>query len=346
MTRLQTRTAMDRRGGHVWLWAAFVMMAMAAAPVMARGGPKAEHRAEAAQAQTPATAQPTFASPEEALQALAQAAKTANPKDVSKLFGPEGKQLLSGDRVQDTEQLQRFSANLDASAQLEKNGDNYTILVGENHWPFPIPLVSRADRWIFDTKAGLQEVLNRRIGQDELAAIATCRAYAVAQWEYYTESGGDTQGLAVYAQKFMSTPGHHDGLFWDTAEGEKPSPLGMLVAEAREEGYGPSNRPARAGGSAPRRPRPFHGYIFKILTAQGPSAPGGKFSYIINGNMIAGYALVAYPAKWGNSGVMTFIINQQGRVYEENLGPNTGKLGAAMTEYDPDPTWKMVNTQQ
>ncbi|MGA8259591.1 MAG: DUF2950 domain-containing protein [Arenicellales bacterium] len=292
-------------------------------------------------AQTEASAQPTFSTPEDAVQALISAAKTGHPKEVSELFGPDGKLLLSGDRVQDTEQLQRFAVNIEAAAQLQKEGAGYTILVGEAHWPFPIPLVSRDGRWQFDTKAGIEEILNRRIGQDELSAIATCRAYAVAQWEYYTESGGDTQGLAVYAQKFISTPGRHDGLYWETVEGEKPSPLGELVADARAEGYGSHNRAARPNGQ-PHKPRPFHGYYFKILTAQGPSAPGGKFSYIINGNMLAGYALVAYPSKWGNSGVMTFIINQQGRVYQKNLGSNTDKIAGAMTEYNPDPTWQLV----
>ncbi len=292
-------------------------------------------------AQVSPAPQPTFSTPEAALQALVGAAKTANPRVVSGLFGPDGKQLLSGDRVQDEAQLYRFASNIEAAAVLEKQGAGYTILVGQNQWPFPIPLVEHNGRWQFDTKAGLQEILDRRVGQDELAAIATCRAYAVAQWEFYTESGADTQGLAVYAQKFFSSPGHHDGLYWETAEGETPSPLGSLVADARTEGYGPRNRPVRADGE-PRRPRPFHGYYFKILTAQGPSAPGGKFSYIINGNMIAGFALVAYPARWGDSGVMTFIISQQGRVYQKNLGPDTVKIASAMTEYNPDPTWQLV----
>jgi Protein of unknown function (DUF2950) len=301
--------------------------------------------AQSASSPDESTAQPTFSTPEEAVQALISTAKSDDPREMAKFFGPDGKQLLSGDRVQDQEQLKRFSTNLDVSAQLQKEGAGYTILVGETKWPFPIPLVSSGDRWQFDTKAGIEEILNRRIGQDELAAIGTCRAYAIAQWEYYTESGGDTQGLAVYAQKFISSPGHHDGLYWETAEGEKPSPLGELVADARAEGYGPRNQAAQASGQ-PRKPRPFHGYRFKILTAQGSSAPGGKFSYIINGNMIAGYALVAYPAKWGNSGVMTFIINQQGRVYQKNLGSDTDKAAAAMTEYNPDPTWKLVSQQQ
>jgi hypothetical protein len=315
-------------------------MALAAFTVLgARPGRQAA--APAAAAQTEASAQPIYSTPQEALAALISVAKSSDPREVSKFFGPDGKQLLSGDRVQDTDQLQRFSANLEASAQLEKTDSGYTVLVGETHWPFPIPLVSRNGQWQFDTKAGLEEILARRIGQDELAAIATCRAYAVAQWEYYTQSGSATQGLAVYAQKFISTPGSHDGLYWETAAGEKPSPLGELVADARAEGYGPRHR-AGPSSAQPHKPRPFHGYIFKILTGQGPSAPGGKFSYIINGNMIAGYALVAYPAKWGNSGVTTFIINQQGRVYQKNLGPDTDQVAAQMTEYNPDPTWQLV----
>jgi hypothetical protein len=323
------------------LSASLLLVALTVGPAVLRAASAPRAAAPSAAAQAEASAQPSFSTPEEALQALKSAVKMGDPREVSKLFGPDGKQLLSGDRVQDQDQLQRFAANMEASAQLQKEGEDYTILVGETHWLFPIPLVSRDGRWQFDTKAGLEEILDRRIGQDELAAIATCRAYAVAQWEYYTESGGDTQGLAVYAQKFFSSPGQHDGLYWETAEGEKLSPLGELVADARAEGYGPHDRPARPSGQ-PHKPRPFHGYIFKILTAQGPSAPGGKFSYIINGNMIAGYALVAYPSKWGNSGVMTFIINQQGRVYQKNLGPDTGNVASAMSEYNPDPTWQLV----
>jgi hypothetical protein len=311
--------------------------------------PQPAAQMQKAAARAAAIEQPTFPTPEAALEALVGGVKAKDHDALMNLFGPESQQLLSGDRVEDRNALERFSASVEQSAELQKNDDgNYTVLIGENHWPFPIPIASRGDRWFFDTKAGLEEILNRRIGQNELAAIATCRAYAVAQWEYYTESGADTQGLAVYARKFISSAGHHDGLYWETAEGENPSPLGQLVAEARTEGYGPRRRTARpaakpaAEPGRPREPRPFHGYRFKILTAQGASAPGGKFSYVINGNMIAGYALVAYPAKWGNSGVMTFIINQQGRVYQKNLGSDTGKIASEMTEYNPDPTWQLV----
>jgi hypothetical protein len=167
----------------------------------------------------------------------------------------------------------------------------------------------------------------------------TCRAYAVAQWEYFTEARDTARdGLAVYAQRFISTPGTRDGLYWEVPEGGNPSPLGSLVAEARAEGYAPG---VPKPPDAPKR-SPYHGYFFRILKAQGPHAPGGKFGYVINGNMIAGYALIAYPDKWGSTGIMTFIVNQQGRVYEKNLGSDTAALAAAITEYDPDPTWKVV----
>jgi Protein of unknown function (DUF2950) len=249
--------------------------------------------------------------------------------------------------------LNNFAMAIGESAQLQKAGDDkYIVTVGNDNWPTPIPIVKKDGKWIFDTSAGLEEVLNRRIGENELSAIETCRAYAVAQWEYYTEGDWDHDGVAEYAQKLYSTPGKHDGLYWETGEGEKASPLGKLVAAARAEGYGAEAKTAGSSGKggsekegAPEERAPYHGYYFKILTAQGAHAPGGKFSYIINGNMIAGYALVAYPAKWSNSGVMTFIVNQQGRVYQRNLGPDTAKVAAAMTEYNPTPSWKLVGQQ-
>jgi hypothetical protein len=200
--------------------------------------------------------------------------------------------------------------------------------------------VKRNNQWLFDTQAGLEEVLNRRVGENELSVIETCRAYVVAQWEYFTEGDWGHDAVAAYAQKFISSPGRHDGLYWDTSADEQPSPLGPLIAAARAEGYGPKGRTVKAGFSRERHP--YHGYYFKILTRQGAHAPGGKYDYIINGNMIAGFALIAFPDKWGNSGVMTFIVNQQGRVYEKNLGPDTVKIAGDMTEYNPDPSWKPV----
>jgi hypothetical protein len=308
----------------------------------------------ASHAQAPA--QSTYSSPEDAMQALITAVKAKDRSTLATIFGPDYDQLLSGDEVEDTKDLNDFAEAVTESAQLQKVSDSkYTMVVGKNNYPLPIPIVQKDGRWLFDTKAGLDEILNRRIGENELYAINTCRAYAIAQWEYYTEGDWDHDGVAAYAQKFISSPGQHDGLYWETAEGDKPSPLGKLVAEAREEGYGPKPRTAAApeqaakpvsGTEAPAHPRhPHHGYYFKILKAQGPHAPGGKYSYVINGNMIAGYALIAYPDKWGNSGVMTFIINQQGRVYEKNLGLDTAKIAAAITAYDPDPTWKLVQAQ-
>ena len=281
-----------------------------------------------------------FATPEAAVKALVQAATAADPKEIAAIYGPEREKLLTGDAVEDANALKRFAANLEKSATLEKvNDGKYTLLVGEARWPSPIPIVKDGGAWRFDTAAGLDEILNRRIGRDELSAIMTCRAYVLAQWEYFTEARDTSKdGLAVYAQRFISTPGERDGLYWEVPPGGTPSPLGSLVAEARAEGYTPGE--AKAGEAAKRSP--YHGYFFKILKAQGPHAPGAAFDYVINGNMIAGFALIAYPARWGSSGVMTFIVNQQGRVYEKNLGPQTAELAAAITAYDPDPTWKLV----
>jgi hypothetical protein len=296
--------------------------------------------AVSAPAATNSGKQTLFATPEAAIQALTKAAKAGDQKEMMAIFGPDREKLLSGDPVAESNALQRFAANLEKSATLEKVDDSkYTLLVGEEHWPSPIPIVRDGRKWRFDTAAGLEEILNRRIGQNELSAIMTSRAYVVAQWEYYT-TARDTaaDGLAVYAQKFISTPGSRDGLFWEVPEGGKPSPMGSLVEQARAEGY-PVGKPKAS--DAPKR-SPFHGYFFKILKAQGAHAPGGKFSYVINGNMIAGYALLAYPDKYGSSGVMTFIVNQQGRVYERDFGPQTADLAAAITEYDPDPAWKLV----
>jgi hypothetical protein len=327
------------RKKHFWF---LVMAFLAAAAILSV--PSWGH------AQTPG--QSTFNSSDEALQVLVSAATAKDRTALGKVFGSEYDKLLSGDQVEDDKDLSDFSAAVQESAKLQKDSDSkVTVVVGKDSWPTPIPIVQKDGKWFFDTKTGLDEVLNRRIGENELSAIETCRAYAVAQWEYYTEGDWDHDGVIEYAQHFISSPGKHDGLYWETAEGAKLSPLGKFVAAARADGYRPNDQTPGAagkGGSEKEAPSlehaPFHGYYVKILTRQGVHAPGGKYSYIINGNMIAGYALVAYPAKWGNSGVMTFIVNQTGRVYEKNLGANTAKIAAALTEYDPDPTWKRVET--
>lgn len=288
--------------------------------------------------------QSLFASPEDAKQALVNAAKAKDRAALSEIFGPDNDKLLSGDPIQDDHELDQFVVALDQSTNLvpSPSGDKVTLTVGANNWPFPIPIVKQGDKWRFDTKAGTEEILNRRIGENELSAIAACRAYVLAQWEYFTEGDHDNDGVAEYAQHFFSAPGQRNGLYWDTAEGDKPSPMGALVAAARAEGYSAGQHRNVATTQAPPQRHPFHGYYFRILKAQGPHAPGGKYNYVINGNMIGGYALIAYPDKWGSSGVMTFIVNQQGRVYQKNLGPNTGKLAPAITQYDPDPSWKLV----
>ncbi len=283
--------------------------------------------------------QALFATPEQAMKALVEAAKAKDRAALAAIFGPESqKQLLSGDEVQDNHEMDQFAASVQKSIKIEKVNDaKYTLTIGERNWPFPIPIVKQGDQWRFDTQAGMEEILNRRIGENELSTVMTCRAYVLAQWQYFTEEGENNDGVAEYAQKFISSPGKKDGLYWETAEGEKPSPLGSLVAAARAEGYG-----RKDPNAAPKR-TPYHGYYFRILTSQGAYAPVGKYNYIINGHMIAGFALVAYPDKWGSSGVMTFIVNQQGRVYEKNLGSKTAEIANAMTAYDPDPTWTLVN---
>jgi len=328
----------------------FALSALAAAALFLAASLFAEVPNAHAQKQ----AQSTFSSADDALQALVSAAKEKDRNALAKVFGPEYDKLLTGDEVEDSKDLEEFASAVSESAQLQKvTNSKFTVTIGHNNWPMPIPLIQRDGKWLFDTNAGLEESLNRRIGENELSAITTCRAYAVAQWEYYTEGDWDHDSVAEYAQKLISTPGRHDGLYWETAENDKPSPLGKLVAAARAEGYDPKTESPDAAGkggagekeAVSEERAPYHGYYFKILTRQGAAAPGGKYSYLINGNMIAGYAFVAYPSKWGSSGVMTFIINQQGRVYQKNLGANTAKVAAAMTEYNPDSTWKLVEAQ-
>jgi hypothetical protein len=286
--------------------------------------------------------QTTFSSPEEAMKAMVSATRAKDRAAVAKILGPDSEQVFSGDPVEDDKDMAGFAESAAESASLRKDSEEkYTILVGKDKWPSPIPIVKQGNEWVFDTKAGLDEILNRRIGENELSAITTCRSYVLAQWEYFTEADNTNHpGLNVYAQKFISSPGMQDGLYWDTSEDDKPSPFGKWITDARAEGYTPGARATDASGV--RHRSPYHGYYFKILKRQGAHAPGGKYSYIINGNMIAGYALIAYPEKWGNSGMMTFIVNQQGRVYEKNLGANTATAAVAITEYDPEQTWKLV----
>jgi hypothetical protein len=209
------------------------------------------------------------------------------------------------------------------------------LAIGADGWPFPIPLVKQEGKWFFDTDAGKQEVLARRIGRDEIGAINVCTAYVAAQREYASEDRmGD--GVLAYAQILHSTPGKHDGLFWPSKPGEELSPFGPLIAEAHVEGYHHTAKMLNDEQA------PYHGYYFKILTNQGKHAPGGAYNYIINGRMIAGFALIAWPAEWGNTGVMTFIVNQQGKVYQKNFGASTFDIVRDITTYAPNDTWTPV----
>ena len=276
----------------------------------------------------------TFAAPQEAVNALVAAATNHDTNALHLIFGPAGHDLISPDVVQATEEFKMFVQHLTEKVQLINHSDsNVTLEIGAEGWPFPIPLVKQDGQWFFDTAAGKAEILARRVGRNEMGAINVCNAYVGAQHEYAGQDRlGD--GVLAYAQFLRSTPGTHDGLFWPTNQpGEELSPLGPLVAQARVEGY---HRTAKMLND---EQAPYHGYYFKILTRQGKHAPGGKYNYIINGRMIAGFALVAWPAEWGNTGVMTFIVNQQGKVYQKNLGPRTAKIAKAITAYDPDDTW-------
>jgi len=277
--------------------------------------------------------QKTFKSPEEAVKSLMVAVRASNTKEVLAIFGPTWNEIISKvDKVQDKAAKDRFIKAYDEMNKLEKETDSkVTLVVGKEEWPFPIPIVKVGESWRFDTKAGKEELINRRIGRNELNTIQTCLAYVDAQREYAMKDWGGG-GLRAYAQKFGSTKGKKDGLYWKAKEGEEQSPLGPLAAEAVAEGY--------TGRKPGDKPLPYHGYYYKILKAQGKNAPGGAYDYVVKGKMIGGFALVAYPAEYGSSGIMTFIVNHDGVVYEQNLGSETAKIASAMKAYDPDETWK------
>lgn len=291
---------------------------------------------QAAQVTTaPAEPQQVFSTPEEATKALQEATAAKDKTALRRIFGPDLKDLVSSDEVQNANNFAAFAKNMAEMTNLVKEGDSkVTLALGKDAWPFPIPIVEKDGKWFFDTAAGKDEILNRRIGENELNTIEVCRAYVLAQREYYAMVPNDD--LPQYAQRFGSTPGKKDGLYWPTAENEETSPMGPLVAQARAEGYGPKE------GDAVKKRSPYHGYFFKILTKQGSKAPGGAYSYVINDHMVAGFALVAWPADYGSNGIMTFIVNQRGKVYQKNLGEKTAKLAADMTEYNPDDTWTLV----
>jgi hypothetical protein len=269
----------------------------------------------------------TFASPEDAAKALYAAMKSEDLKKVYAVLGPgSGALIYTGDKVADQRTRDLFVAAYDKSTKWDTQGDKATLLVGPNDYPFPFPLIKAGNTWKFDSHAGAEEIINRRIGENEIGAIQSCLAVVDAQQEYVLKDR-DKNGLREYAQKFVSSPGKRDGLYWPTADGQPQSPLGPLYAEAAKQGYA-------AGTSGA-----YHGYKFKMLTAQGKDAPGGATNYIVNGKMIGGFGVVAWPARWGVSGVMTFICNYDGIVYQKDLGANTADIASKMTVYNPDKSW-------
>ncbi len=290
-----------------------------------------------AQGQEPAAApQLTFASPAEAAQALIKAAKARDHEAIHQIFGPEVTNLFTGDKTLDERHLEEFAGDLTERCEPVPQGSNQvTLEIGPGRWPFPIPLIQTNGAWLFDTIAGEDEIFNRHIGRDEYYAIGVCRAYVAAQRQYAERCSG-AGGTPEYARRFLSQPGRKDGLYWPREHGEKPSPLSPFVAEAGREGYNWKHG---------RGPRPFHGYVFKILTRQGPAAPGGEMNYVRHGRMTGGFALVAYPARWDQSGIMTFLVNQDAVVYQRNLGETTEAMVAAMKEYNPDSNWKAVREE-
>jgi hypothetical protein len=279
-----------------------------------------------------ATKQKGFASPEEAVNAFAAALKGDDNKELGAIFGPGVKELISsGDPAHDKQRRESFIRNFDLKNSLVPDGKKMILTVGETDWPFAIPIVQKGKQWFFDTNAGGKEILHRRVGANELSTIQTMLAIVDAQREYAMKDS-DRDGVLEYASKFRSDPGKKNGLYWETKDGEDESPLGAFVADARAEGY------VRMGGTM--KPMPYHGYYFRMLTKQGKHAPGGAFDYVVNGKQIGGFAVVAFPAKYGNSGVMTFLANHDGVVYQKNIGKETAKITKEMKAFDPDSSWK------
>jgi hypothetical protein len=295
------------------------------------------HAAEQPETQQKSLAAPRlFASSEEAIKALQLAAEAKDKTALEKIFGGEAHDLLTGDEVQDANNAQGFATAMSQGCNPVKEGENkITLEVGTNNWPMPIPLVKADGQWHFDTAAGKEEIINRHIGKDELYAIGVCRAYVTAQRQYASLNPNADSG-AKYALKFKSTPGKKDGLYWTSSENDPASPFGPLVAEAHAEGY---------VSSKDTGPHPFHGYYFKILTRQGQAAPGGRMNYLSHGSLTGGFALVAYPEHWDQSGIMTFIVAQDDKISQQNLGEKTARLASTMKEYNPDSAWTPVQDE-
>lgn len=299
-----------------WVLAILTAMLALAAPSIMAGG---------------AAGQKNFDSPQQAIAALIAAVRDNQDAELLAILGPGSDDLISsGDRVADQNGRARFLRAYGEKNSIEQQSEGRVVLlVGVRDYPFPIPVVRRGEVWLFDTPAGMEEIVNRRIGRNELHTIEVMQAYTDAQREY----AGMKPGGPEFAQKFASSEGRKDGLYWEAVEGGEASPFGPLIARATEEGY--------TAGLDEDPPEPFHGYYFKILKGQGEHANGGAFDYVIDGKMVLGFALAAYPAKYGASGIMTFIVNQEGVIYEKDLGGETAAVAAAMTLFDPDDTWRI-----
>ncbi|MGA2144091.1 MAG: DUF2950 domain-containing protein [Bryobacteraceae bacterium] len=278
---------------------------------------------------TPLPAQTSFPTPQVAAKALVSAAELNDTGALLKLFGPEGKPIVdSGDPAEDRSLRMQFAKLAQEKMQIQSDANHATILVGSAEWPFPVPLVQAKGQWHFDTPAGKVEVLARRIGRNELNAVEVCRGYVEAQMQY-ASADRDTKGVLEYAQKMVSSPGKKDGLYWESESALVPRAFADAAA-AMGEGH---------------KLAPYHGYYFRILKAQGPDAPGGALDYVVKGKMIGGFALVAWPAEYGVSGIEAFLVNHKGIVYEKDLGASTAASARQMTRFDPDKTWKPVTLE-
>ena len=277
--------------------------------------------------------QKTFSSPEDASNAFVTAAQNNDEKAMLDILGPDGKQIVSsGDEAEDAEGRANFVRRYQEMHRLVKEPDGTTTLyIGAENWPTPIPLVNKGNSWYFDTAAGKNEILYRRVGRNELSAIRVCQELVAAEKEYYSTQHNE------YAQKILSDEGQHNGLYWKAGEGEPQSPVGPLVASAF------ADEAAKSQGGAPT---PYRGYYYRLLTSQGKNGPGGAKSYIVNGKMAEGFAFLAYPAEYRSSGVMAFIVNEDGVVYEKDLGEKTAALAKAMKEYNPTSSWQKAEEQE
>jgi len=283
--------------------------------------------------------QPYFGSPDQAVSALIDALRSDDAAEaIGKVLGPDGEEIAdSGDPVDDQDRRTRFLAAFDEGHKIEQQGDaKATLVVGQDEFPFPIELVSESGKWRWDTAAGLDEILTRRIGENELSAIEVMRTYVAAQLEYASNER-DGKGIQ-YARRLMSREGRKDGLYWPVAEGEDDSPIGPLIAQAQREGY--TGRAKQENGQAA-----YHGYYYRMLYGQGRNAADGARDYIVNDRMIGGFALIATPAEYGNSGVMTFIVNQDGVVYEKDLGPQSADEAQRIKLFDPDSSWGKISEE-